>query len=260
MKSNKLLRKALPLSAILSLSLLLAACVKSGQQVQTVPAPESPVGIYTNIQDFEDVRSRLVGTHAMKGERETVGQVASLTVYNTPVAIELDESNNARKDANGEIIHVANDDETNKFYKYVFAKDSIVAGEAFLVYSRGQYTGYCTYDSATGGLTMYTPEYFMTYSTNKSELDNWEGTVTNTKVTDEILAQPSSGLNFASDWQDFFGYTRPDPLQVTLTQDLTFQFVSQYQSDDSGLGNQYDYEFQDYGYLYEKDENNGGGN
>lgn len=248
--------KILYVSVFMTSGVLLSAC---GSETETaISSPDSPVGIYTSIQDFDDVGSRLVGTHAMLGERETVGQLGSLTVYNSATAIQLDENNQAVRDASGEIVHVENNDENNRFYKYIFAKNSIVAGESFLVYTRGQYTGYCTYDSATGELMMYTPEYFMTYTTNRNELDNWEGTVTNTEVTDEILAQPSSGLNFASEWQDFFGYTRPDPMQVILGDDLTFHFVSQYLSDDTGMGNNYNYNFIDYSSLYYGEENEGG--
>lgn len=252
--------KAICLSILITSGIVLTACSSGSGAEAAVAAPESPLGIYTSVQDFDDVGSRLVGTHAMLGERETVGQLGSLTVYNSATAIQLDENNHAVKDADGEIIHIDNDDENNKFYKYIFAKNSIVAGESFLVYTRGQYTGYCTYDSTTGALMMYTPEYYMTYTTNRQELDVWEGTVTNTKVTDEILAQPTSGLNFSSEWQDFFGYTRPEPMEVILGEDLTFSFVSQYLSDDTGLGNNYGYNFIDYSSVYYGDDNTEGGN
>lgn len=260
MRYKKLLAKGLSLSIVISVSMLLAAC--GAQNTMTTVAPEEPRGIYTNIQDFEDVQSRLVGSHAMLSERETVGEISTITVYSSPTAIELDENNNAKKDAAGEIIHVDNDDENNIFYKYIFSKDSIVAGESFLVYSRGQYTGYCTYDKETGRLEMYTPEYYMTYSTNaptRAELDAWEGTATNTKVTEEVLANPNSGLNFASEWQHYHGNTLPGPMEVILLDNMEFNWVSQYLSEDASSGNNYSYEFVDYSYLY-NDEENGGEN
>lgn len=239
------------------ISLLMAACMSmaltacgSGQTQTSAAAPEEPRGIYTLVEDFDDVGSRLVGTHAMRGERDTVGQLSSLVVYSSATAIELDENNNAVRDANGDIIHMDNSDEENVFYKYIFTKNSIVAGESFLVYSRGQYAGYCTYDETTGELTMYTPEKFMTYTTNRNELDSWEGSATNTEVTDEILAQSASGLNFSSEWQDFVGYTRPEPMKLQLTDDLHFSFISQYLSDDAGFDNSYNYPFIDYSDLY----------
>lgn len=235
-------------------SMVFTAC--GNQQEQTsAAAPKEPRGIYTLVEDFDDVGSRLVGTHAMRGERDTVGQLSSLVVYTSATAIELDENNNAVKDENGEIIHVDNDDEENVFYKYIFTKNSIVAGKSFLVYSRGQYTGYCTYDQNTGELTMYTPEKYMTYTTNRNELDSWEGTVENTKVTEDILAEPTSGLNFSSEWQDFVGYTRAEPMKLQLTDDLHFSFISQYLTDDTNFDNNYNYSFIDYSDLYSYKEN-----
>lgn len=249
MKQKKSLARITSCLLICCLCLLLTACAEKDKEA-TEAAPENPLGIYTLTQDYDDVGSRLVGTHAMRGERETVGQLSAITVYSSETAIQLDENNNAVKDEKGEIIHVENNDENNVFYKYIFSKNSIVAGESFLVYSRGQYTGYCTYDAKTGELTMYTPEYYMTYTTNRDELDSWEGEAVNTKVTDEVLAESASGMNFSSEWQDFFGYTRPEPLTVTLTDDLQFNFVSQYLSDDSGMDNSYSYQFIDFSDLY----------
>lgn len=256
MKVKKLLAKIMCVSTVISSATFLVACGK--QDTQTASAPESPLGIYTNIQDFDDVSSRLVGTHVMLAERDTVGQISSLTVYSSAKAIQLDENNNAVKGADGEIIHVDNNDENNKFYKYIFSKNAIIAGESFLVYNRGQYTGYCTYDEETGELMMYTPEYYMTYTTNKKELDDWPETVTNTKVTDEVLANPTSGLSFSSEWQAHSNNTLPDPLTVVLKDDLKFDFISQYRSEDSSQGNNYNYQFEDYSYLYDNEDDNGG--
>lgn len=260
MKGKQLLAKILSVSVIVSSGILLTGCGAGTSQTAAATAaiPESPIGIYTNVQDFDDVSSRLVGTHAMMGERETVGLLSSLTVYRSATAIQLDENNYAVKDADGEIIHVDNTDENNVFYKYVFAKNSIVAGESFLVYNRGQYTGYCTYDVETGTLTMYTPEYFMTYTTNRRELDNWPESVTNTKVTEEVLANPSSGLSFASEWQAHGGNTLPEPMKVILSANTQFSYVSQYLAEDSAQGNNYNYQFEDYSHLYQNHNNEGG--
>lgn len=229
----------------------------SQEQEAEPKIPDNPKGIYTNIQDFEDVSSRLVGTHAMKGDNETVGQISSLTVYETSKAIQLDENNNAIKDKNNEIVHVDNDNEDQKFYKYVFVKNSIVGGLDFLVYNRGQYTGYCTYDKETGELLMYIPEYYMTYTTNQKELTDWPETVTNTKVTDEVLNNPTSGLSFASEWQAHGGNTIAVPFRVVLNDDKEFEYISAYDSEDSAEGNNYDYQFEDYSYLYNADEEEG---
>lgn len=258
MKVKKLLAKILSLSIVISSSVFLASCGTQAENSSTVSAPELPLGIYTNIQDFEDVKSRLSATQAMNAESDTVGEISSLTVYSSETAIKLDENNNAIKGDDGEIIHVDNDDENNVFYKYIFVKDAVIAGESFLVYNRGQYTGYCKYDAETGTLAMYTPEYFMTYTTNRKELDNWSETVQNTKVTDEILANPKSGLSFASEWQSHSNNTLAEPMEVKLSDDLHFSFVSQYLADDSGVGNNYNYQFEDYSNLYNNKESIGG--
>jgi hypothetical protein len=253
MKIKKPLAKILLVSTVILSCTFLAVC--GTKEAQTSSPPESPIGIYTNIQGFKDVSSRLVGTHVMLAERDTVGQVSSLTVYNSAKAIQLDEKNNAVKGEDGEIIHVDNNDEKNKFYKYIFTKNAIIAGESFLVYNRGQYAGYCTYDAETGELMMYTPEYYMTYTTNKRELDNWPQTVTNIKVTDDVLANPTSGLSFSSEWQAHSNNTLPLPMNIVLKDNLQFDFISQYRSEDSRRGNNYNYDFEDYSYLY---DNNGG--
>lgn len=254
MKAKKLLAKILSLSIVISSSVFLASCGTQAENSSTVSAPESPIGIYTNVQSFDDVKSRLVGTHVMRAESDTVGQLSALTVYRSATAIQLDENNDAVRGADGEIIHVPNDDENNVFYKYIFTKNAIIAGESFLVYNRGQYSGYCTYDAATGTLSMYTPENYMTYTTNRNELDSWEGTATNIKITDEVLANPTSGMSFSSEWQAHSNNTLPEPMDVVLTDDLQFSIVSQYLAEDSSQGNNYNYQFEDYSYLYNNKE------
>ena len=203
-----ILKRTLAASAMLPVIAGLTAC-SSQETAETGSAPESPVGIYTNVMDFEQASSRLSGTT-----------------------------------------------EGAECYKYIFSKTVIICGEDWPYYVRGQYTGYCTYDQETGEITMYTPERFMTYRVQDGEPSwEWDGVdnSTNPEVTREILDSATSGLNFSSEWQDYHAYTRPDALNVVLSDDNTFSYVSQYLSEntfDQTLDDSY---FEDGGDEYDMD-------
>lgn len=250
-----ILKRTLAASAMLPVIAGLTAC-SSQETAETGSAPESPVGIYTNVMDFEQASSRLSGTQAMNSESETVGQLSSVTVFNTADTAQVDENGEVVLDDLGSIVVAEPGTEGAECYKYIFSKTVIICGEDWPYYVRGQYTGYCTYDQETGEITMYTPERFMTYRVQEGEpIWEWDGVdnSTNPEVTQEILDSATSGLNFSSEWQDYHAYTRPDALNAVLSDDNTFSYVSQYLSEntfDQTLDDSY---FEDGGDEYDMD-------